>query len=174
LPTEKKITDTVRQSSLTSFFFGKWKERDDGDKENQPELAEKRQKTDSPARHKQRIRLESEGKYEQDFKWLIVTPEGYFCSIYQKYNQRQKNSSNVKTTLWSRLTNTILQGLMMVSIHGPDDSEFDFRTAMNILVEKAKESTEKLKLLKKIVMKSLLLRKITRERRIKRDMLKIK
>jgi hypothetical protein len=74
---------------------------------------------------------------------------------------------------------------MMVSIHGPDDSEFDFRTAMNIcliwgklrkrhiLVEKAKESTEKSKLLKKIVMKSLLLRKITRER-IKRDMLKIK
>jgi hypothetical protein len=60
------------------------------------------------------------------------------------------------------------------------DSEFDFRTAMNIwgklrkrhiLVEKAKESTEKSKLLKKIVMKSLLLRKITRERRIKRDML---
>jgi hypothetical protein len=36
------------------------------------------------------------------------------------------------------------------------------------LVEKAKESTEKSKLLKKIVMKSLLLRKITRERRIKR------
>jgi hypothetical protein len=35
-------------------------------------------------------------------------------------------------------------------------------------VEKAKESTEKSKLLKKIVMKSLLLRKITRERRIKR------
>ena len=72
----------------------------------------------------------------------------------------------------------------MVSIHGPDDSEFDFRTAMNIwgklrkrntgiLVEKAKESTEKSKLLKKIVMKSLLLRKITRER-IKRDMLKRK
>ena len=28
----------------------------------------------------------------------------------------------------NRLTNTILQGLMMVSIHGPDDSEFDFRT----------------------------------------------
>jgi hypothetical protein len=61
---------------------------------------------------------------------------------------------------------------MMVSIHGPDDSEFDFRTAMNIggnlerdmLVEKAKESTEKSKLLKKIVMKSLLLRNITRER----------
>jgi len=72
----------------------------------------------------------------------------------------------------------------MVSIHGPDDSEFDFRTAMNIwgklrkrhiLVEKAKESTEKSKLLKKKnVMKSLLLRKISRERRIKRDMLKIK
>ena len=71
----------------------------------------------------------------------------------------------------------------MVSIHGPDDSEFDFRTAMNIwgklirkrhiLVEKAKESTEKSKLLKKIMMKSLLLRKITRER-IKKDMLKIK
>jgi hypothetical protein len=39
----------------------------------------------------------------------------------------------------------------------------------HILVEKAKESTEKSKLLK-----SLLLRKITRERRIKRDMLKIK
>ena len=66
----------------------------------------------------------------------------------------------------------------MVSIHGPDDSEFDFRRAMtiwgklrkrHILVEKAKESTEKSKLL----MKSLLLRKITRER-IKRDMLKIK
>jgi hypothetical protein len=61
---------------------------------------------------------------------------------------------------------------MMVSIHGPDDSEFDFRTAMNIggnlerdmLVEKEKESTEKSKLLKKIVMKSLLLRNITRER----------
>jgi hypothetical protein len=63
--------------------------------------------------------------------------------------------------------------------NGPDDSEFDFRTAMNIwgklrkrhtgiLVEKAKESTEKSKLLKKIV-----LRKITRER-IKRDMLKRK
>jgi hypothetical protein len=72
---------------------------------------------------------------------------------------------------------------MMASIHGPDDSEFDFRTAMNIwgklrkrhiLVEKAKESTEKSKLLKKMVMKSLLLRKITRERRIKRDMLKRK
>ena len=71
----------------------------------------------------------------------------------------------------------------MVSIHGPDDLEFDFRTAMNIwgklrkrhiLVEKAKESTEKSKLLKKMVMKSLLLRKITRERRIKRDMLKRK
>ena len=71
----------------------------------------------------------------------------------------------------------------MVSIHGPDDLEFDFRTAMNIwgklrkrhiLVEKAKESTEKSKLLKKKVMKSLLLRKITRERRIKRDMLKRK
>ena len=69
----------------------------------------------------------------------------------------------------------------MVSIHGPDDSEFDMRTAMNIwgklrkrhiLVEKAKESTEKL--LKKMVMKSLLLRKITRERKIKRDMLKRK
>jgi hypothetical protein len=64
----------------------------------------------------------------------------------------------------------------LISIHGPDDSEFDFRTAMNIwgklrkrhtfvqciLVEKAKESTEKSKLLKKIVMKSLLLRKIKR------------
>ena len=46
----------------------------------------------------------------------------------------------------------------MVSIHGPDDSEFDFRTAMNIwgklgkkhiLVEKAKEPTEKSKLSKK-------------------------
>jgi phage terminase large subunit-like protein len=64
---------------------------------------------------------------------------------------------------------------MMASIHGPDNSEFDFRTAMNIwgklrnrhiLVEKAKESTEKSKLLKTIVMKSLLLRKSTRERRI--------
>ena len=42
----------------------------------------------------------------------------------------------------------------MVSMHGPDDSEFDFRTAMNIwgklrkrhiLVEKAKASTEKSK-----------------------------
>jgi hypothetical protein len=62
---------------------------------------------------------------------------------------------------------------MMVSIHGQDDSKFDFRTDMNIwgklrkrhiLVEKAKESTEKSKLLKKKVMKSLLLRKITRER----------
>jgi hypothetical protein len=61
----------------------------------------------------------------------------------------------------------------MVSIHGPDDSKFYFRTDMNIwgklrkrhiLVEKAKESTEKSKLLKKKVMKSLLLRKITRER----------
>jgi hypothetical protein len=47
---------------------------------------------------------------------------------------------------------------MMVSIHGPDDSKFDFMTAMNIwgklrkrhiLIEKAKESTEKSKLLKK-------------------------
>jgi hypothetical protein len=63
-----------------------------------------------------------------------------------------------KTTLRNKLTNTILQGLMMVSIHGPDDSEFDFRTAMNIwgklrkrhiLVEKAKESTEKSKFFKK-------------------------
>jgi hypothetical protein len=62
---------------------------------------------------------------------------------------------------------------MMVSIHGPDDSEFDFRTAMNIwgklrkrhiLVEQAKESTEKSKLLKKIVMKSLLLRKIKKNK----------
>jgi hypothetical protein len=44
---------------------------------------------------------------------------------------------------------------MMASIHGPDDSEFDFRTAMNIwgklrkrhiLVEKTQESTEKSKL----------------------------
>ena len=35
----------------------------------------------------------------------------------------------------------------------------------HILVEKAKESTEKSKLLKKIVMKSLLLRKITEELR---------
>ena len=42
------------------------------------------------------------------------------------------------------------------------------------MVEKAKESTEKSKLLKKNVMKSLLLRKNIRERRIKRDMLKIK
>jgi hypothetical protein len=50
---------------------------------------------------------------------------------------------------------------------GPDDSEFDFRTAMNIwgklrkrhiLAEKANESTEKSKLLKTFVMKSLLLR----------------
>ena len=89
------MTNTGRQSSLISFFFGKRKERDDGDKENQPELADKRQKTDSPARHKQRIRHESEGKYEQDFKWLIVTPEGYFCSICQKYNQRPKNGSDV-------------------------------------------------------------------------------
>ena len=80
----------------TSFFFGKLKERDDGDKENQPELADKRQKMDSPAKHKQRIRQESEGKYEQDFKWLIVTPEGYFCSICQKYNQRPKNGSDVR------------------------------------------------------------------------------
>jgi hypothetical protein len=47
---------------------------------------------------------------------------------------------------------------MMVSIHGPDDSEFDFRTAMHIwgklrkkhiLFKKAKESTEKSKLSKK-------------------------
>ena len=30
------MTDTGRQSSLTSFFFGKRKERDDVDKENQP------------------------------------------------------------------------------------------------------------------------------------------
>jgi hypothetical protein len=36
------------------------------------------------------------------------------------------------------------------------------------LVEKAKESTEKSKLLKKFVMKSLFLRKITSERRITR------
>jgi hypothetical protein len=50
------MTDTGRQSSLTSFIFGKQKQRDDGDKENQPELAEKRQKMDWPARHKQRIR----------------------------------------------------------------------------------------------------------------------
>ena len=50
------MTDTGRQSSLTSFFFGKRKERDDSDKENQPELADKRQKTDSPARYKQKIR----------------------------------------------------------------------------------------------------------------------
>jgi hypothetical protein len=46
-----------------------------------------------------------------------------------------------------------LQGLMMVSVHRPDDSEFDFRTAMNIwgkfrkrhtgiFIEKAKKSTE--------------------------------
>jgi hypothetical protein len=42
------------------------------------------------------------------------------------------------------------------------------------LVEKAKKSTEKSKLLKKMAIKSLLLRKITRERRIKRDMLKRK
>ena len=64
----------------------------------------------------------------------------------------------------------------MVSIHGPDDSEFDFRTAMNIWGKLRKKHilVEKSKLLKKIVMKSLLLRKITRERRIKRDMLKIK
>ena len=72
---------------------------------------------------------------------------------------------------------------MLVSIHGPDDSEFYIKTAMNIwgilrkrhiLVEKAKESTEKSKVLKKIVMKSLLLRKIRRAKRIKRDMLKRK
>ena len=44
----------------------------------------------------------------------------------------------------------------------------------HILVEKTKASTEKSKLLKKIVMISLLLREITRERRNKRDMLKIK
>ena len=37
MPTETKMTDTGRQSSLTSFFFRKQKERDDGDKENQPE-----------------------------------------------------------------------------------------------------------------------------------------
>jgi hypothetical protein len=66
------MTDTGRQSSLTSFFFGKQKERDDGNKENQPELADKRQNTDSPAKHKQRIRHESEGKYEQDFKWPMA------------------------------------------------------------------------------------------------------
>jgi hypothetical protein len=66
------MTDTGRQSSLTSFFFGKQKERDDGNKENQPELADKRQKMDSPAKHKQRIRHESEGKYEQDFKWPMA------------------------------------------------------------------------------------------------------
>jgi hypothetical protein len=29
LPTETKMTDTGRQSSLTSFFFGKQKERDE-------------------------------------------------------------------------------------------------------------------------------------------------
>ena len=71
----------------------------------------------------------------------------------------------------------------MVSIHGPDDSEFDFRTAMNIWgnlerdISWLKKQTNQQKnqnFRKKIVMKSLLLRKITRERRIKRDMLKIK
>jgi hypothetical protein len=41
-------------------------------KKTKPELADKRQKTDSPARHKQRIRHKSEGKYEQDFKWLMA------------------------------------------------------------------------------------------------------
>jgi hypothetical protein len=72
---------------------------------------------------------------------------------------------------------------MMVSIHGPDDSEFDFRTAMNIggnlerdisWLKKQTNQQKNQNFRKKIVMKSLLLRKITRERRIKRDMLKIK
>jgi hypothetical protein len=45
LPTETKMTDTGRQSSLTSFFFGKQKERDDGNKENQPELIKDRKRT---------------------------------------------------------------------------------------------------------------------------------
>jgi hypothetical protein len=66
------MTDTGRQSSFNFIYFGKQKERDDGVKENQPELADKRQKTDSPAKHKKRIRHESEGKYEQDFKWLMA------------------------------------------------------------------------------------------------------
>ena len=35
---------------------------------------------------------------------------------------------------------TILQGLMMVSIHGPNDSEFAFRTAMNIWGKTEKET----------------------------------
>jgi hypothetical protein len=57
----------------------------------------------------------------------------------------------------------------LAAIPGIYDSEFDFRTAMHIwgkfrkrhiLVEKAKESTEKSKLLKTIVMTSLLLLKI--------------
>jgi hypothetical protein len=62
----------MKAGRIFNFIF-LWKtERDDGNKENQPELADKRQKLNSPAKHKQRIRHESEGKYEQDFKWLMA------------------------------------------------------------------------------------------------------
>jgi hypothetical protein len=40
------------QSSLTSFFFGKQKERDDGNKENQPELIKDRKRTRQPSINK--------------------------------------------------------------------------------------------------------------------------
>ena len=75
----------------------------------------------------------------------------YIVLSISEYERGFSCMSRVKTTLRNRLTNTILQGLMMVSIHGPNDTELDFRTAMNIwgklrkrhiLVEKAKESTE--------------------------------
>jgi hypothetical protein len=57
---------------------------------------------------------------------LISRPSAKMLSLAQHADYAQHLS------VYDRLTNTILQGLMMVSIHGPDDLEFDFRTAMNI------------------------------------------
>jgi hypothetical protein len=78
---------------------------------------------------------------------------------------------------------TDLQGLMMVSIHGPNDSEFDFRTAMNIwgklrkrhiLVEKAKESTENQNFWKKLWWNLFCKGNLQEKEELRGDMLKKK
>ena len=88
--------------------------------------------------------------------------------------------ARIKTSLRNRLTNTVLQGLMMVAIHGPDKDDFDFKKAVDlwgklkkrhVLLENVKKCGQRNKQLKSIIIKSMVMRRMVSERKLKRDVM---
>ena len=103
------------------------------------------------------------------FKRLIVTDDGYFCSICQKYNTKARNIWVDKPCI-----------RMMVAIHGPEEEELDFNETLkiwgnlrkrHILLDRIKKCGDRNRELKSVVLKSMLMHKIVQERKHKRDKL---